>query len=50
MWEMLYKSETFKRRYTGSGSSQASLTPMINEHLGKESKKEDWNLFIGKCF
>jgi len=50
MWETLYKPEIYKRRYIGSIFSKGSLTPIINEHLGKESKKDDWNLFISKCF
>ena len=50
MWETLCKSEIYKRKYIGSMFSKGFLTPIINEHLEKESKKDDWNLFISKCF
>jgi len=50
MWERFYRPNIYKRRYIGDGISEASLRPMIDEHLEKESKKDDWNLFISKYF
>jgi len=50
IWEKLYRPDIYKRKYTGDGTSEASLASMIDEYLSKESKKDDWNLFISKCF